>query len=209
MLLFLIILFALSLVYVALTERVKRFITLLVIQGILLFGIAFFQLRNIDTFHLVLILVETIIVKSIAIPLFLRQIRTKNKLNRLNESSVPAVVSILVVSSVLVFGFMTSHLLHEEHISSKFFSIAISSVIIGIYFIIIHKNVFTHLIGYLIIENGIFLVSLAVGAKMPALVNMAILLDIFISVLVLGIFINRVGDTFDKINIDHLSELRD
>ena len=88
------------------------------------------------------------------------------------------------------------------------FAVAISSVIAGLFFIISHRNVFTHLIGYLVIQNGIFLMSLSVGAEMPMLINNAILLDLFISVLVLGIFINKVGDTFQNLTVDGLSQLK-
>jgi len=73
----------------------------------------------------------------------------------------------------------------------------------------IHKNIFSHLVGYLIIENGIFLLSLSVGNTMPIMVNLAILLDVFMGILILGIFINRVGDTFNSIEIDNLSKLKD
>ncbi len=51
--------------------------------------------------------------------------------------------------------------------------------------------------------------SLAVGSTMPMMVNLAILLDVLMGVLVLGIFINHVGDTFKSIEIDQLSKLKD
>jgi hydrogenase-4 component E len=208
MIFFFIILFAISLIYLALTERVARFITLLVIQGILLAGIAYWHLKNIDMVHLSFILLETLVVKSIGIPVFLNYLRKRNRLNRLNESKVPTFVSILILSAGLVFGFVLSNYLHDTHIDTIFFAVAISSVIAGLFFIISHRNVFTHLIGYLVIQNGIFLMSLSVGAEMPMLINNAILLDLFISVLVLGIFINRVGDTFQNLTVDGLSQLK-
>jgi hydrogenase-4 component E len=208
MIFFFIIIFAISLIYLAITDRVARFLTLLIVQGILLAGIAYWHLKNIDALHLSFILLETVIVKSIGIPLFLNYLRKRNKLNRLNESKVPTFVSILIISAALVFGFVLSNYLQDSHIETIFFAVAISSVIVGIYFIISHRNVFTHLIGYLVIQNGIFMMSLSVGAEMPMLINNAILLDLFISVLVLGIFINRVGDTFQNLTVDGLSQLK-
>lgn len=208
MIFFFIIIFAISLIYLALTERVARFITLLIIQGILLAGIAYWHLKHIDAIHLSFILLETLVVKSIGIPLFLNYLRKRNRLNRLNESKVPTFVSILILSAGLVFGFLLSNYLHDTHIDTIFFAVAISSVIAGLFFIISHRNVFTHLIGYLVIQNGIFLMSLSVGAEMPMLINNAILLDLFISVLVLGIFINKVGDTFQNLTVDGLSQLK-
>ncbi|HMI65381.1 MAG TPA: hypothetical protein VK517_05060 [Cyclobacteriaceae bacterium] len=208
MIFFFIILFAISLIYLALTERVARFITLLIIQGILLAGIAYWHLKHIDAIHLSFILLETLVVKSIGIPVFLNYLRKRNRLNRLNESKVPTFVSILILSAGLVFGFLLSNYLQDTHIETIFFAVAISSVIAGLFFIISHRNVFTHLIGYLVIQNGIFLMSLSVGAEMPMLINNAILLDLFISVLVLGIFINKVGDTFQNLTVDGLSQLK-
>jgi hydrogenase-4 component E len=87
--------------------------------------------------------------------------------------------------------------------------VAFASILFGIYFIIIHKNIFSHVVGYLIIENGTFLLSLAVGSVMPMMVNLAILLDVLMGVLVLGVFINRIGDAFDSTKIDQLSRLKD
>ena len=209
MIFFFIVLFAITLIYLALAERVVRFLTLLIVQGILLAGIAYWHLKEIDVVHLAFILLETLIVKSIGIPLFLNYLRKRNRLNKLNESKVPTFVSILIISAALVFGFVLSNFLHDTHIETIFFAVAISTVIVGLFFIISHQNVFTHLIGYLVIQNGIFMMSLSVGAEMPMLINNAILLDLFISVLVLGIFINRLGDTFQNLTVDGLSQLMD
>src|SRR5258708_40099354 len=101
MIFFCIILFAISLIYLALTERVARFLTLLIIQGILLAGIAYWHLKQIDAIHLSFILMETLAVKSVGIPLFLNYLRKRNPLNRLNESKVPTFVSILILCSGL------------------------------------------------------------------------------------------------------------
>jgi hydrogenase-4 component E len=53
-----------------------------------------------------------------------------------------------------------------------------------------------------------FLLSLAVGNEMPVLVSLAIMIDIFIGILVIGIFLNKVGDVFQSTNIDELSQLK-
>ncbi len=209
MIFLLIILFSITLIYLVMAEQVRQFVSLLVIQGILLFGLAYYQLKHLDVPYLILILLETLIVKSVATPLFLNYVRKRNRLKRLSQSKVPTFVSILIVCIVLIFGFVLSNYLHDLQVQTMFFAVATSTVIIGIYFIINHRSVFTHLIGYLVIENGIFLMSLAVGAEMTMMVQYAILLDIFISILALGIFINKVGETYENIDIDNLSQLKE
>ncbi len=205
----LIILFAVTLIYFALSERVKKFIWLLSIQGFILFGVVFFNLNKIELFDFIFILAETILVKAIIVPVFLNRIRRRNNLKREHETSVPVFYSIIVAVVSLILSFVLSSYLENDQIHTKYFTVAFASTIFGIYFIIIHKNIFSHVVGYLMIENGIFLISLAVGSTMPMMVNLAILLDVFMGVLVLGVFINRIGDTFKSIETNQLSELND
>jgi len=204
-----IILYATTLIYFALSERVKKFVWLLSIQGFILFGIAFFSLHKIDTFDFIFILAETILVKSLIIPWFLNKVRKHNHLKRVQETSVPVFYSIIVVVMILLFSFLLNNPLNSNYIHTKYFTVSFASILFGIYFIIIHKNIFSHVVGYLIIENGTFLLSLAVGSVMPMMVNLAILLDVLMGVLVLGVFINRIGDAFESTKIDHLSKLKD
>ena len=63
--------------------------------------------------------------------------------------------------------------------------------------------------GFIIIENGVFVLSLAVGTEMPMLVNIGILLDIFASVLILGVFVNKIGDVLKEQDVDQLRNLKD
>jgi hydrogenase-4 component E len=202
-------LYAVTLIYFALSERVKKFVWLLVIQGIILFAIVFFSLNEIELFDFIFILAETILVKSIIVPWFINKVRKRNNLKRTQEVSVPVFYSIIVVVISLVVSFLISNHLNSSHIHTRYFTVSFASVLFGIYFIIIHKNIFSHVVGYLIIENGIFLLSLAVGSEMPMMVNLAILLDVLMGVLVLGVFINRIGDTFESTRIDQLSRLKD
>jgi len=204
-----IILYAITLIYFALSERVKKFVWLLSIQGFMLFGVVFFSLHKIELFDFIFILVETILVKSLIVPLFLNKVRKHNHLKREHEPSVPVFYSIIVVVITLILSFIISNHLNSNQIHTKYFTVAFASIMFGIYFIIIHKNIFSHVVGYLIVENGIFLMSLAVGSVMPMMVNLAILLDVLMGVLVLGVFINHIGDTFKSIEIDQLSKLKD
>ncbi len=209
MVIVLIILFAATLVYFFLSERVYSFIWLLSIQGVLLFGIAFNNLINIQPIELILILLETLIVKAIVVPWFLNRLHRKNQLKKIHESTVPVFYSLIIISAILIGCFLMSYTIDNEIIQLRFFTVALATVIGGMYFIIIHKNIFSHLVGFLIIENGTFLLSLAVGGEMPFLVSLAVLLDVLLAVLVIGVFLNKVSDTFDTISASKLNQLKD
>jgi hydrogenase-4 component E len=87
--------------------------------------------------------------------------------------------------------------------------VALSTLFFGLYIIATRRKIITHLMGYMVVENGVFVLSIAVGNEMPMLLNMGIMLDIFASVLILGIFFNRIGDVFKDVDVDQLSNLKD
>jgi hydrogenase-4 component E len=64
------------------------------------------------------------------------------------------------------------------------------------------------MIGFLIIENAVFMFSMAVGKEMTMLINIGILLDVFVSVLVISILINRIGTEFNKFEVQDLTSLK-
>ena len=204
-----IIIYSISLIYFAFTESVKKFVWLLVVQGLVLFGMVYFSLQETEIFNLIFILTETIVVKSIVVPWFLNRVRRQNKLKRIQEPSIPIFYSIIVVVLSLILTFTLSNTISDSKIHTQFLSVASASIIYGLYFIVVHKNIFSQVVGYLIIENGILMLSLAVGETMPLLVNLAVLFDVVMGILVLGIFMNRVGNTFQTDEVHQLTELKD
>ena len=63
--------------------------------------------------------------------------------------------------------------------------------------------------GYMVLENGIFLLSMALGSELPLIVNLGILLDLFTSVLLFGLFITKIDELYHSTEIDQLSGLKD
>ncbi|OFX84197.1 MAG: hypothetical protein A2W99_00275 [Bacteroidetes bacterium GWF2_33_16] len=205
----LLITFVITLLYIAIANRLLTYVKILAFQGILLFGVAFIELLEINPINLAFILLETIIVKTIAIPVFLTYVIKKNKITREAEPFVPNFVSLIIVTAIIIATFLISNSIADTHLNKIYFVVALVALFSGLYIIISRKKIITHVIAYVIIENGVFILSLAVGTEMPMLVNLGILLDIFVSVFLLGIFINKVGDVVKDIDITQLSNLKD
>lgn len=209
MLLLALIVFAITMIYFFLAKRASKYIKLLAIQGGLLFVIALINLMEINLFGLLLILLETLLVKAIIIPWFLNKLRRSNSINRMEESRIPVFYSILIMTGIIIVCFASGYFIENQFIQLRFFTVALSTIVGGIYFIIIFNNIFNHIIGFLIMENGAFLLSLAVGGEFPFLVSMAVLIDLLMAFLVLGVFINKIGNTFDSMSLTSLSNLKD
>ena len=210
---FLVIVFIISLIYISKVEMVKSYFSLMAVQGVLLFGLAYFELKEVSIIQLLFILVETLVFKALFIPWFLQRI-TKNKIHRHTSGPIKGYYSVLIATLIIVFSFLIGYLLHDQlktdaDLQVKYFTAAIASIFVGLFIAINNRDLVTHLISYLVIENGIFLLSLALGADMPMFVNAAVLLDIFTSVLVMGVFFNRVKDYFQNMDSTQLSQLKD
>jgi len=193
----------------SIAKRLLTYINILAFQGLILFGIAFIQLIDINIFNLIFILLETIIFKSIAIPWFLKYIIKKNKLTREAEPYIPNFFSLIIVTAIIVLTILLSNYEAFKLINKTYFIVALSTLFSGLYIIVSRRKIITHILGYLVIENGVFILSLAVGNEMPMLVNLGILLDFFVCVLVLGIFVNKIGDVFKEPEVEKLNQLRD
>ena len=205
----LLIIFIISLLYVSIANRIITYVRVLALQGFILFGVTFLQLKDIQTWNLVLILLETIVFKTIAIPVFLSYLIKRNKITRETEPYLPHFVSLIIITMIVVITVLLANSIQDTHLDKIFFIVSLSTLFTGLYFIASRKKIITHVMGYLMIENGVFVLSLAVGNEMPNLVNLGIMLDVFASVLILGIFLNKIGDVFKAVDVDQLSNLKD
>ena len=205
----LLIILLISLLYLSIANRLLTYIKILAFQGVILFGVALIELSEINTVNLVLILLETIIVKAILVPLFIKYIIKRNNITREMEPFIPNFVSLIIVTIIIVITILLSNSITDTHLEKISFIVALSTLFTGLFIIGTRKKVITHVMGYLVIENGVFILSLAVGNEMPLLVNLGIMLDIFASVLILGIFVNKIGDVLKDVDVDQLRNLKD
>jgi hydrogenase-4 component E len=205
----LLITFIISLIYMSMANRMMTYIRVIAFQGILLFGVALVELIEINIVNLVFVLLETIVIKAIAIPVFLKYILDRNRITREAEPYVSNFVSVVVVTFIILGSFFLANAITDTYVRKIFFIVALSALFTGLYVIITRRKIITHVMGFLIIENGVFVLSIAVGSEMPMLVNTGILLDIFVSVILLGIFADKIGDVFEEQDVEQLRNLKD
>jgi hydrogenase-4 component E len=205
----LLIIFIITLFYMAIANRLMTYIKVLALQGVLLFFVVFIQLSEINPVNLTLILLETIVFKSLAVPIFLSYLLKRNNITREAEPFLPNFVSLVITTAIVVVNILIATVIKDDHLDKIFFVVALSTLFFGLYLIATRRKIITHVMGYMVIENGVFVLSLAIGNEMPLLVNLGIMLDIFASVLILGIFMNKIGDVFKDVDVDQLSNLKD
>jgi hydrogenase-4 component E len=122
---------------------------------------------------------------------------------------VPNFISLIITTLIIVITIVLSNSIKDLNLDKTFFVVALSTLFTGLYIISTRRKIITHVMGYLVIENGVFILSLAVGNEMPMLVNLGIMLDIFASVLILGVFFNKIGDVLQDPDVNQLQNLKD
>lgn len=204
----LIILYVLTLIYLSIAERFRNHTTILAIQGILLFGIALARPHAFHPVELSFIIIETLIFKAVVIPAILLRVINKTKINRIHSSS--SQFGALVMSIVaLVASCTITYYMADDRTDMIFFGVALYALLTGLILIVTRKRIFAHLVGFLVIENGVFLFSMAIGVELPMLINLAIMLDILISILILGMFLRRMDDDIHTDETDALTSIKD
>lgn len=79
----------------------------------------------------------------------------------------------------------------------------------GLFLIINRKKALSQVLGYLVLENGIYAFGINLLAERPWLVELGILLDVFVAVFVMGIMIFHISREFNHIDTYRLAKLRD
>ncbi len=210
MLLALIICYVLSLLYLSIIERFRHYTMLIALQGFLLFGVALLRLHGTDWYELAFVIAETLVFKALILPMILYRIIRRTGINRVHAASVAVFNQLLMSVALLLCSLVLTHYMASDGLFDPvFFGVSLYGLLSGMLLIITHKRIFSHLVGFLVIENGVFLFAMAIGAEMPYLINIAILLDLVMSVLMLGLVLGRLGSRYHHLDVEGLDTLKD
>ncbi|MCF0166317.1 MAG: hypothetical protein HUJ89_03990 [Bacteroidales bacterium] len=205
----LLVLFIFSIVLTAMVNRLRTYVKLLAFQGLVLFALSFIELDEITPANLAWISIETLLFKSVAVPWFLFHLINRNKITREAEPFLPHFASLIITVLIIAASYALTTLINDLNADRISFVTALSTLFFGLYFICSRRKILSHLIGYIIIENAVFILTLSIGNEMPLLVNLGVLLDIFASVLLMGFFAGKIGDVFKTDDISSITSLRD
>ena len=86
---------------------------------------------------------------------------------------------------------------------------AASTVFTGLLLIVTRKKALTQMVGYLVMENGIFLLGVPMAQSNAVWLELSILLDLLAGVFVMGIAVHHIHRAFDSTDVDRFSSLRD
>jgi hydrogenase-4 component E len=159
--------------------------------------------------HLYITAAIALVVKAFVIPTALHRIIVRLGIHR----EIDPVVGIgqtmlagigLVALSIMVMLPITAQ---AGTLAREDLAFALSVVLLGLLMMISRRNAVSQVIGFMSIENGLILA--ATGAKgMPLVVEISVAFSILVALIVIGVFLFRIRERFDSVDIHTLHEHR-
>ena len=191
------------------TSRLIFSIRAVAVQGVIL-GILP-GLMHPFSWHLVAITVVIIAVKGFVIPLLLSRAVRSAEIRREFEPFLGYVPTLLLgaIFTALSFGFAGKLPMLPEHQSFMFVPASIATLMTGFLVLTTRRKAISQVIGYLVMENGIFIFGLLLAGAMPVMVEAGALLDLLVGTFVMGIVINQISREFSSLDTSLLTSLKE
>jgi hydrogenase-4 component E len=131
---------------------------------------------------------------------------------RMTISSVVGFVPTLLLGGIgtgaaLVFARTLPQAAGQE--TSLLIPAALATVFTGFVILTTRREALAQVLGYIVMENGIFIFGMLLIEAVPLLVEFGVVLDLFVGVFVMGIIVNHVSRAFPEASTEHLSSLRE
>jgi hydrogenase-4 component E len=162
-----------------------------------------------DAPHLYVTALIALVFKAIVIPVVLHRIIVRLGIHRQIDKVVGVGATMLlgvglVALSMVVMLRVTAD---ADPLAREDLAFALAVVLLGLLMMVTRRNAVSQVVGFMSIENG--LVLAATGAKgMPLVVEISIAFSILIAFIVIGIFLFRIRERFDTVDVQALDRFR-
>ncbi len=193
------------------SSRLGASIRTVAVQGFLIGVLPLLAPDHGALWHVLVLAFGSMVLKGIVFPRLLLRALREADVRREVEQFVGNVMSLLVGIVALGAAFWIGQRLPlpNPKTSALLVPVALSSILIGLFLIVSRKKAVNQVLGFLVLENGIFTFGVGLVRELSLLVELGVLLDLFVAVFVMGIMIFHISREFDHLDTDRLSILKD
>ncbi|MBI1995655.1 MAG: hydrogenase [Deltaproteobacteria bacterium] len=155
--------------------------------------------------------VALVVVKGVVIPRVLNRAVANIGLQRAAApylGTAPALI-ICGMLTIIAFYVMTPIAASNPLPTADAIPLAFAGVLIGFFIMVNRRRAVTQILGFLMLENGIFLLALLATYGVPFIVEIGVFLDLLVGVLIMEVFVYRIKDNFDSIDVGALGKLKE
>lgn len=192
------------------TSRLRTAINTSALQGALL-GLLAVVVHGAPAVRPLLVGAAAASIKGLLIPGMLHRALRDAAIRREIEPYVGYVTSLVLgaVATGAAVLFADRLPLAPEHQGSLLVPASLATVLTGFLILSTRRKAITQVVGYLVLENGIFIMGLTLHDAMPSLVEVGILLDLLVAIFVIGIVINHINREFASLDVARLDALKE
>jgi len=191
------------------THRTRVAIRAIATQGIVL-GLLPLLTHSFHS-HILVITIFVLLAKGFCIPWLLlsalKKIETGEDLQPFFGYSGNILTG--AVATILAFIFAARLPLAPQHQVLLIVPAALATILTGFIAIASRRKAINQVVGYLMLENGIFIFGLLLIEAMPFLVEAGVLLDLFAGIFIMGIVLNHIQNEISSLDTHFLSDLKD
>lgn len=192
-------------------RRVLQLIDLFALQGLTLFLATLVVAVKTGQSHLYWSAGLTLVLKALLLPWILHRLVRRLQIKGEVEALINIPTTMLVGIGLVIIAFNValpiSQLSHT--ITRGTLGIALAVVLLAFLMMITRRKAITQVVGFLSMENGLFLAATSATYGMPMVVELGIALDVLVGALILGVFFFQIRDQFDSLDIHHMERLKD
>ncbi|HEY4857917.1 MAG TPA: hydrogenase-4 component E [Xanthobacteraceae bacterium] len=162
-----------------------------------------------DAPHLYVTAAIALVFKAIIIPIALHRIIVRLGIQREIEKVVGVGPAMLIGMGLVALAMvvMLRVTAEADPLAREDLAFALSVVLLGLLMMVTRRNAVSQVVGFMSLENG--LVLAATGAKgMPLVVEISVAFSILIAFIVIGIFLFRIRERFDTVDLQVLDSYR-
>lgn len=196
---------------------------LMVVQRMLLTSIRLFALQSLmlaaiagliafahGAAHVLVVALLTLVGKVIFLPWLLNRLVRRIQIHEEIEPLLNSTASMVLCGGLTLLGYIVARPFTSlERLGNNTLGIAVTLLLIGFFLMFNRRTALTQVLALLTVENGVMLAAVALTTYgMPLVVELGIFFDVLVAVMVLGILVYRIRETFASMDVDKLNQLR-
>lgn len=191
------------------TRRTRVAVRSIAAQGVILGGVSLL-VGPVD-FHAVLLALLVVAAKGCCIPWLLLNAAKKADVNESVRPLLGYSGSILAGAAATIAAFFAASRLPlaPEHQGLLLVPVALATMLAGFIALITRRKAINQVIGYLLLENGIFIFGQLLTEAMPLMVEAGVLLDLIAGIFVMVIVISQISREFSSLDTSRMTNLRE
>lgn len=152
-----------------------------------------------------------VVLKVIILPIYLQRLQRQVGAEGEIEPYVNVATSLILAGLLALFAYaITLPLVEVSSLPTRDgLPLAMGLIFVGLFVVVTRKKALTQIVGFLVLENGIALLAALGTFGIPLIVEIGVFLDVLMGFLVMQVFVYHIHGTFESIDVDQLSQLKD